>query len=107
MRILAGEGSTVHFTALSNSSKISLASAFSASKAGEHLAKGSAHTSGILELMKSQGISSDKVCLLDPKAEQVLSPEDAERFSWFLFGVRFSSPDIGTLLTATYHYREF
>jgi ribosome biogenesis SPOUT family RNA methylase Rps3 len=28
------------------------------------------------------------VCLLDPKAEHALSPEDGDRFEWFLFGVQ-------------------
>jgi len=27
-----------------------------------------------------------RVCLLDPKAPKVLSPEDAEIFDWFLYG---------------------
>ncbi|KIJ43872.1 hypothetical protein M422DRAFT_30707 [Sphaerobolus stellatus SS14] len=86
MRILAGEGSTVHFTALSKSSSSSLASAFTASKPGEHLAPAKAHTEGILDLMKSEGVELGKVCLLDPKSDKELSPEDAEEFSWFLFG---------------------
>ena len=38
--------------------------------------------------MKQAGVSLDKVCLLDPKAEKELSPEDGDgRFEWFLFGV--------------------
>lgn len=27
-----------------------------------------------------------RVCLLDPAAEETLSPEDADKFDWFLFG---------------------
>ena len=39
--------------------------------------------------MKTSGMELDKVCLLDPKAEAALSPEDGDgRFEWFLFGVR-------------------
>jgi ribosome biogenesis SPOUT family RNA methylase Rps3 len=39
--------------------------------------------------MEASGIELDKVCLLDPKAEAALSPEDGDgRFEWFLFGVR-------------------
>ena len=41
-----------------------------------------------MDLMKNSGISINKVCLLDPKAEQELSPEDGDSFEWFLFGVR-------------------
>jgi len=38
--------------------------------------------------MKASGVELDKVCLLDPKAETALSPEDGDgRFEWFLFGV--------------------
>lgn len=38
--------------------------------------------------MKKNNIPLDKVCLLDPRAESELSPEDGDgRFSWFLFGV--------------------
>ena len=43
---------------------------------------------GVLDLMKASGVLLDKVCLLDPKAEKALSPEDGDgRFQWFLFGV--------------------
>ena len=39
--------------------------------------------------MEASGVELDKVCLLDPKAETALSPEDGDgRFEWFLFGVR-------------------
>ena len=39
--------------------------------------------------MEASGIELDKVCLLDPKAENALSPEDGDgQFEWFLFGVR-------------------
>ncbi|KAF5340460.1 hypothetical protein D9758_013572 [Tetrapyrgos nigripes] len=43
----------------------------------------------ILDLIKEcLGGSLEKVCLLDPKAEKELSPEEGEgRFEWFLFGV--------------------
>ena len=29
-----------------------------------------------------------KVCLLDPKAERKLEPQDGLEFDWFLFGAR-------------------
>ena len=38
--------------------------------------------------MEESSIPLDKVCLLDPKAEKELAPEDGDgRFEWFLFGV--------------------
>ncbi|KAG7095996.1 hypothetical protein E1B28_006678 [Marasmius oreades] len=42
----------------------------------------------ILEIIKQEFHGSlGKVCLLDPKAEKELSPEDGDgRFQWFLFG---------------------
>ena len=48
----------------------------------------SCHQIGVLDLMKASDILLEKVCLLDPKAEKELSPEDGDgRFQWFLFGV--------------------
>jgi len=53
------------------------------------LANFSSHREGVRELMEASGIELDKVCLLDPRAENALSPEDGDgRFEWFLFGVR-------------------
>lgn len=43
---------------------------------------------GVLEAMKHHNVPLNKVCLLDPKAENILAPEDGDEFSWFLFGVR-------------------
>ncbi|KAG6829826.1 hypothetical protein H0H92_003369 [Tricholoma furcatifolium] len=85
MRILAGQGSHVHFTHLSKSSTSSLSASFQ-STAGD-LADASCHEKGVLDLMKEKGIPLEKVCLLDPKAPAVLSPEDGDgRFDMFLFG---------------------
>ncbi|KAK7442024.1 hypothetical protein VKT23_016301 [Stygiomarasmius scandens] len=88
MRTLAGQGSHVHFTHLSSSSSQSLKTKFDAVQ-GENLAEASSHQAGVLDLIKERlGGSLDKVCLLDPKAEKELSPEDGDgRFEWFLFGV--------------------
>lgn len=45
--------------------------------------------------MKKADVPLEKVCLLDPKAPQELSPEDGDgRFVWFLFGVSFPSRSI-------------
>lgn len=41
-----------------------------------------------MDRINSLGLSVNDVCLLDPKAELELSPEDGDgRFKWFLFGV--------------------
>jgi ribosome biogenesis SPOUT family RNA methylase Rps3 len=86
MRILAGPGAHVRFTSLSKSSSDSITSAFG-TIADPTLANFSCHREGVRELMGASGIELDKVCLLDPRAENVLSPEDGDgRFEWFLFG---------------------
>jgi hypothetical protein len=87
MRTLAGPDAHIHFSSLSESSTASLSKDFH--QTSEKLADAQCHQQGILDLIKSRGINLDRVCLLDPKAEQALSPEDGdERFYWFLFGVR-------------------
>ncbi|GJE93304.1 SAM-dependent RNA methyltransferase [Phanerochaete sordida] len=86
MRTLAGPSSEVHFTHLSKSSCDTLASLFAQGPEGE-AAPGFAHAEGVLDYMKTKGVPLDKVCLLDPRAEKVLAPEDGDgRFEWFLFG---------------------
>ena len=111
MRTLAGSDAHIHFTSLSESSATALSTVFaspsprakgsddSESNAGlddpagrlkaHALAAASAHREGILELMKQKNVPLDRVCLLDPKAEKELAPEDGDgAFDWFLFGVR-------------------
>ncbi|KAI0318209.1 DUF431-domain-containing protein [Amylostereum chailletii] len=85
MRAFAGPDSTVEFTHLSRTSGASLASSFHGASESS-LAAAHCHQIGVLDLMKEKGVSLDAVCLLDPKAEAELAPEDGERFSWFLFG---------------------
>jgi len=58
----------------------------SSSGGKERLADCVCTSDSILELMKRLGVSREAVCLLDPKAEQELSPADGARFEWFLFG---------------------
>lgn len=91
MRILAEQDAQVKFTHLSKLSCDYLGIAFSDSKSTDELASASVHQSGVLEIMKQSGIPMEKVCLLDPKAEAALSPEDGDHFEWFLFGVRTSA----------------
>ena len=88
MRMLAGPDAHVQFTNLSKSSSDFLASAFKSSTVDMTVSQFSCHQMGVLDLMKTSGVSLEKVCLLDPKAEKALSPEDGDgRFQWFLFGV--------------------
>lgn len=87
MRTLAGPGARVHFTHLSQSSCKTLGSLFASRGDRTQLADASAHQESVMDLMKASGVPLEKVCLLDPKAERELSPEDGDgRFEWFLFG---------------------
>jgi len=87
MRSLAGPGAQVHFTHLSRTSSDSLTKIFEEAQKKETLAQTSCHKIGMLDLMKQSSVSLEQVCLLDPKAEEPLSPQDGDgRFSWFLFG---------------------
>lgn len=91
MRMLGGPEAQIHFTHLSKLSSTSLARSFDGSLSSEPIAQAFAHNIGVLDLMKKSSVPLEKVCLLDPKAEKELSPDDGDgRFEWFLFGVRFS-----------------
>jgi len=90
MLTLAGRDARVHFTHLSKSSCQTLSAIFQASESPD-LAKASCYEYSVLDLIKASssetGAGLEKVCLLDPKAEQELSPEDGNgRFEYFLFG---------------------
>ncbi|KDQ13761.1 hypothetical protein BOTBODRAFT_33200 [Botryobasidium botryosum FD-172 SS1] len=103
MRTLAGAGSTVYFAHLSPSSCASMSERFlldrehdertEASNQREKnpakqqlLANAEFRTESIQELMKIHRVPLERVCLLDPRAERELSPEDGPQFDWFLFG---------------------
>jgi ribosome biogenesis SPOUT family RNA methylase Rps3 len=94
MRTLAGRDAHVHFTHLSKPSCQSLTATFQTSaldQRGSDLAEATFHEYGVLDLIKDNTGTLERVCLLDPKAEQELSPEDGDgRFQYFLFGVRCS-----------------
>jgi ribosome biogenesis SPOUT family RNA methylase Rps3 len=81
MLTVVGPQSSVHFTSLSSTSIPPLKEYLSSPKA--HL-----HTEPILTTLKtlSPPISQSRVCLLDPRATKVLSPEDADLFDVFLYG---------------------
>ncbi|KAJ3716381.1 SAM-dependent RNA methyltransferase [Lentinula raphanica] len=87
MRSLAGSGSQVHFTHLSQTSSNSLTEKFTKS-GSDGQAEAVCHEVGVFDLIRERlGGDLEKVCLLDPKAEKELSPEDGDgRFEWFLFG---------------------
>ena len=91
MRMLAGSDAHVQFTNLSKSSSDFLTSAFADETPNSShcsLSQFSCHQMGVLDLMKESDVPLEKVCLLDPKAEKELSPDDGDgRFQWFLFGV--------------------
>ena len=87
MRTFAGPEAQIHFTALSNSSANALSEVFKDSDP-KSKADATAHQIGILEFMKKENVPLERVCLLDPKAEKELCPEDGQgTFDWFLFGV--------------------
>lgn len=94
MRTLAGSDALVRFAHLSKASCDALTSSFDEPQSQARPSTSApsrfiCSQEGVLELMKESGTPLQKVCLLDPKAEQVLSPEDGDgRFDWFLFGVR-------------------
>jgi ribosome biogenesis SPOUT family RNA methylase Rps3 len=89
MRSLAGQDAQIYFTHLSGISKESLSTIFEIPDESSS-AKVSCFTQGVHEMIvrSFDRISLDKVCLLDPKADSDLLPEDGDgRFQWFLFGV--------------------
>ncbi|PPQ99390.1 hypothetical protein CVT24_005373 [Panaeolus cyanescens] len=86
MRIFAGPEAHVQFTHLSKASSSSLTKIF-AENSDPTLAKATSYTEGVIEILEKSGIPIEKVCLLDPRAEKELSPEDGDgRFDCFLFG---------------------
>jgi len=85
MRILAGLFSEVHFTHLSQACTNSLLKIFGQSPKETQIADVFCTTEGVLDLIKAIGLPLDQVCLLDPKAEHELSPDDT--YTNFLFGV--------------------
>ncbi|KAG8988764.1 hypothetical protein FRB90_002555, partial [Tulasnella sp. 427] len=90
IRTLVGPRNTVRFTHLSRTSVDALQKLWPSSPEDEFSSEQApmqVTEVGVLELMKSYNVPLDKVCLLDPKATQGLSPEDGDgRFEWFLFG---------------------
>lgn len=86
MKMLADTSARVLFTHLSQRSCASLQEKL-ASLSGP-AASSQVYTQSVLELLKNQDVPLSNVCLLDPKAERALEPEDGLEFEWFLFGAR-------------------
>lgn len=87
MLTLVGPSSSVHFTSLSGSSIPPLQSYLSTQNPASS-SKAGLHTSSILDTLPdlSPPVPKARVCLLDPRAEKELAPEDAEVFDLFLYG---------------------
>ncbi|KAG2103447.1 SAM-dependent RNA methyltransferase [Suillus discolor] len=84
MIMLAGINGRVEFTHLSHNSSSSLDARLAS--INEPSASYHVHTQSVMELLEQNNISITRVCLLDPKAQTVLAPEDGKIFDHFLFG---------------------
>jgi ribosome biogenesis SPOUT family RNA methylase Rps3 len=73
----------VAFTSLSTTSVPPLKEYLSGKPDG---AKVELFTQPVLEVAAQQGIDKARICLLDPRAEQVIQPDDADKFDVFLYG---------------------
>lgn len=94
---LIGPSSHLHFTSLSStsipplqnylsSSSSPSSSSSSASSDPGPSSKAKLHTMPILSLLDTLHSNPSRVCLLDPRATQVISPSDGETFDFFLYG---------------------
>lgn len=85
MLTLVGPSSSVHWTSLSSSSIPPLRDYLSTRPSST---KANLHTEPILTLLPalSPPVDPSRVCLLDPRATEVLGPEDADKFDVFLYG---------------------
>lgn len=79
--------SSVLFSSLSASSISTLQKQLEAPlEGGRKAAPFKLSSAPVLEEMALQGVDLSRVCLLDPRAEAEISPSDAGKFDWFLFG---------------------
>lgn len=100
MIMLAGINGRVEFTHLSHNSSSSLDARLAS--INEPSASYRVHTQSVMELLEQNNIPITRVCLLDPKAQTVLAPEDGKIFDHFLFGVRSVSAETsGSLINLT------
>ncbi|KAI5481910.1 hypothetical protein MNV49_000187 [Pseudohyphozyma bogoriensis] len=82
--LLLADPSSVYFSSLSRPSTESLKQLLAAK--GADPARFKAESKSIRELMEAEGVPLERVCLLDPKATEVIHPDDLQKFDWFLFG---------------------
>jgi ribosome biogenesis SPOUT family RNA methylase Rps3 len=82
---LVGPASRVEFTSLSSTS-IPPLNGYLSSKPESH--KAGLHTDAVLTHLAHlpAPIPLERVCLLDPRAEAEIAPEDADKFDVFLYG---------------------
>lgn len=80
----ADKDARVIYTNLSSTSYQSLSECLEPSEG--KAAETQCYREGIMDIINREGIPHDKVCLLDPKAEEEIQPEDFDKFSHFLFG---------------------
>ncbi|KAG1818990.1 DUF431-domain-containing protein [Suillus subaureus] len=90
MIMLAGINGRVEFTHLSHNSSSSLDARLA--PINESAASYQVHTQSVMEMLEQNNISITRVCLLDPKAQTALAPEDGKIFDHFLFGVSDDPP---------------
>ncbi|KAK4702287.1 hypothetical protein P7C70_g3934, partial [Phenoliferia sp. Uapishka_3] len=84
VKVTSPSGSRVIFSSLSPTSTTSLSDLLT--KKGANSKDFKVDSRAVLELMKDEGVDIRRVCLLDPRAEKEIAPEDGEEFDWFLFG---------------------
>ena len=81
----ASPPSSVLFSSLSAGSIATLQKQLEAPLEGGARAASFELASGaVRDVMARDGVDLSRVCLLDPKAEKEISPEDGEEFDWFL-----------------------
>lgn len=84
MITLAGINGQVEFTHLSHNSSSSLDARLA--PINESVASYQVHTQSVMKMLEQNSIPITRVCLLDPKAQTALAPEDGKIFDHFLFG---------------------
>lgn len=78
VKVAAPVGSRVLFSSLSPASTSSLAALLTAKGAAPEAFQTDSRT--VSQLMELEGVDISRVCLLDPRAEKEIAPEDAEEF---------------------------
>lgn len=98
IKVAAPAGSRVLFSSLSPASTSSLSTLLTAK--GAHAAAFKTDSRTVLQLMQLEGVDLSRVCLLDPRAEKEIAPEDADEFDWFLCVLERECPCAGAKANA-------